>query len=66
MELIKKGVKVENVEEFLDARDEKEEILKIIAKKRSRYDDEKLILYLVRQGFSFQLAREMVQNYEKD
>ena len=40
---------------------EKEEILKIIAKKRSRYsDDEKLIAYLCRQGFQYGLVQEMV------
>ena len=43
---------------------EQEEIKKIIAKKRGKYNDEKLISYLCRQGFSFELARSLV--LEKD
>ena len=38
-----------------------EEIKKIIAKKRAKYDDEKLISYLCRQGFSFELAQSLVR-----
>ena len=41
-------------------------ILKIIEKKRAKYDDEKLVSYLCRQGFSYQLARNLVRTYEKD
>ena len=66
MELMKKGVSSEIIEEVLGARDDKEEILKIIAKKRAKYDDEKLIQYLCRQGFSWSLASELVQSYGKD
>ena len=66
MELTKKGVSSEIIEEVLGARDDKEEILKIIAKKRAKYDDEKLIQYLCRQGFSWSLASELVQSYGKD
>ena len=66
MELMKKGINREIIEEVLPKRNDEEEILKIIAKKRSKYDDEKLINYLCRQGFSFELVRNLVQNYEKD
>ena len=68
MELMKKGVKKEVVDAVLtnSERSDEAEILKIIARKRARYDDEKLIMYLCRQGFSFDLSRELVQTYEKD
>ncbi len=66
MELKKKGISNEIVEKVLDARDDEEEIKKIIAKKRDKYTDEKLIQYLCRQGFSYQLAQNLVQTYEKD
>ncbi len=40
-------------------RDEKEDLRKIIAKKANRYDDDqKLIAYLARQGFSYDLIKE--------
>lgn len=61
MELAKKGVAPEIVEEVLDGRNDEEEILKIIAKKRAKYDDEKLTRYLCRQGFSYQMAKELVE-----
>ena len=69
MELLKKGVHSEIIEEVLtdSERNDREEILKIIAKKRAKYpDDEKLIQYLCRQGFLYELSRELVQSYEKD
>lgn len=66
MELMKKGVSAEIIDEVLGARDDREEILKIITKKRAKYDDEKLIQYLCRQGFSWSLASELVQSYGKD
>ena len=68
MELFKKGVAAEIVEEVLahSERDEAEEAKKMIAKKRGRYDDEKLIAYLCRQGFSYQLARSLIQDSGKD
>ena len=66
MELINKGVAKDIIEEVLVGRDDEEEILKIIAKKRAKYDDEKLISYLCRQGFLYELAKEKVQSYEKD
>ncbi|MBR2753864.1 RecX family transcriptional regulator [Candidatus Saccharibacteria bacterium] len=66
MELIKKGISKEIIDEVLSNRNDEEEIKKVIAKKRDKYDDEKLINYLVRQGFSYQLAQNLVRGYEKD
>ena len=62
MELMKKGVSRDIIEEVLAASDrsDEEEILKIIAKKRAKYDNEKLTTYLCRQGFSYELSRELV------
>ena len=65
MELVKKGISREIIDEVVDVRDDEEEILKIIAKKRAKYDDDKLIRYLCRQGFSYQLAQSLVTR-EKD
>lgn len=68
MELMKKGVSNEIIEQVLESssRNDEEEILKIIAKKRARYDDEKLIQYLCRQGFHFETVRNLVQSYGTD
>ncbi|MBR2836959.1 RecX family transcriptional regulator [Candidatus Saccharibacteria bacterium] len=62
MELMKKGVVSAIIDEVLagSGRDERGEIQKMITKKRSRYDDEKLIQYLCRQGFDYSLVRELV------
>ena len=64
LELTKKGIAKEIIEEALEnsPRDETTEIQKIIAKKRARYDDEKLISYLVRQGFSYDAAKTAVES----
>ena len=63
MELMKKGVSREIIDEVVDSsgRDEAEEVRKMIARKRTRYNDEKLVAYLCRQGFSYDLVRELVQ-----
>ena len=61
MELIKKGVSREIIEEVLDGRNDKEEIRKMIARKRGKYDDEKLVEYLCRQGFSYDLVKRLVE-----
>lgn len=66
MELAKKGISKEIIDEVVSGRDDNEEIDKIIAKKRSKYDDEKLISYLCRQGFSYQLAQSRVLDFGKD
>lgn len=60
MELFKKGVAREIVDEVIDDRDDEEEIRKVIAKKRAKYDDEKLMGYLVRQGFSYDLVKQVL------
>lgn len=54
-ELASKGVGKAIVEEVLQGsgRNDTEEIMKIIKKKRSRYDNQKLMQYLARQGFSY-------------
>ena len=68
MELMKKGVSNTIIEQVLSSnlRNDEEEIKKVIAKKRNKYDDAKLIQYLVRQGFDFELARNLVQTSETD
>lgn len=69
MELLKKGVSKEIIEEVLadSDRNDEEELKKMIAKKRAKYDDEKLTAYLVRQGFQYDLVRELVaQTSEMD
>ena len=65
-ELMKKGVKKEIIDEVLSARNDDEEILKMIVKKRAKYDDEKLISYLCRQGFDYQRVQNLVRTYETD
>ena len=68
MELMKKGVSSDIINEVLSdsERNDEEGILKMIAKKRAKYDDEKLIQYLCRQGFDYQLVQNLVLTYEKD
>lgn len=57
LELRQKGVSSEDIEAALGASEEfseKDALRELVAKKRGRYDDEqKLIAYLARQGFSF-------------
>ena len=64
MELIKKGIAREIIENVLDRRDDEEELRKMIDKKRTKYTPEKLIAYLVRQGFSYDLVRRLVDEIE--
>ena len=68
MELMKKGVSGEIIDRVLNnsSRNDEEEILKMIAKKRAKYDDDKLTQYLCRQGFSYELVQNLVQSYGKD
>lgn len=63
MELRNKGVEPEIVAVAMERvpRDEDEEILKVIAKKRKKYNDFQLVGYLVRQGFNFQKAKDAVE-----
>lgn len=64
-ELQKKGIEADMINRLLDSetRDENEEIMKMIAKKRKKYDDFKLVNYLVRQGFGYQMAKDAVEKY---
>lgn len=65
-ELTQKGVSRDIIENVLSEtkRDDLNEMMKVIAKKRSKYDDDKLIQYLVRQGFDYDSAKTAVR--EKD
>lgn len=63
-ELRQKGVSSAIIEQAFAGsnRDETEELAKILAKKRHRYDDErKLISYLMRQGFSYESIRQTLK-----
>lgn len=61
-ELKQKGIADDVIESAFAAssRDDASEIEKMIKKKRDKYDDEKLIAYLVRHGFSYDLAKSAV------
>lgn len=62
-ELRTKGVSVEIIEQALTDgnRQDSDEIQKIITKKRSHYpDDQKLIAYLARQGFSYEEIKKAI------
>ena len=63
LELQRKGVSAEIIEQVLAARphDERAEIQRIIQKKGRRYDTPKLINYLVRQGFDYETVRSVVE-----
>ena len=60
MELMKKGVTREIIDEVIDERNDEEELRKMIARKRAKYDDEKLLAYLGRQGFSYDLIKQVL------
>jgi regulatory protein len=64
-ELRAKGVDQTIIDQAIQnsPREEKSEILKVIDKKRNKYDDEqKLIAYLARQGFSYDLIRDALSD----
>jgi regulatory protein len=68
-ELASKGVDRSIVESLLlqTERSDEDEIQKIIEKKASRYDDEqKLIAYLARQGFSYDDIKQAIQNTKSE
>lgn len=62
MELKRKGIDDKIAQAALEVvdRPEEEEILKIIKKKRAKYDDHQLVSYLVRQGFDYQKSKDAV------
>ena len=68
LELRQKGVEQDIIANALEKipRPEDEEIKKIIAKKRRKYDDFQLVGYLVRQGFNFQQAKEAVETSKRE
>jgi regulatory protein len=61
-ELRAKGVEQGMIDSLLasSTRNDDSEIEKIIAKKRTKYDDQKLIQYLARQGFDFDLIKQKI------
>lgn len=66
-ELRAKGVDQSAIDQAMQnsPRDEKSEIAKILAKKRHKYDDDqKLIAYLSRQGFSYDVIREALTDFD--
>ncbi len=68
-ELAGKGVSATTIESALasSGRSDSEEILKIIAKKRAKYDEEqKLIAYLARQGFSYDDIKQALTDSQID
>lgn len=63
-ELRTKGVDQSIIEQFLSEseRTDEDELAKVIAKKRSKYpDDQKLMAYLARQGFSYDDIKSSLQ-----
>ncbi len=67
-ELIAKGVDKVIIEQQLAASDrtDTDELQKIIAKKRAKYaDDQKLMQYLARQGFSYDDIKTAISSYEE-
>lgn len=68
MELKQKGVSDENIKLAFSevTRNEDEEILKMIKKKRAKYNDFKLVNYLVRQGFEFGRAKDAVEKSHQE
>ncbi len=67
-ELIAKGIKKEVIEEVISSSDrtESSEIQKLILKKRQKYNDEKLLSYLVRQGFPYDLAKSAIEEFDEN
>jgi regulatory protein len=68
-ELRAKGVSSETIDEAIAGsdRNDDEELSKIINKKKHKYDDEqKLIAYLARQGFSFDAIKKALSANEQD
>lgn len=67
-ELRAKGVEQTVIETAMQnsPREEKGEIWKILEKRRGRYDDEqKLIAYLARQGFSYHTIRDTLTEFDE-
>lgn len=67
MELRKKGISENIITAVFDKipRNDADELAKMVAKKAKRYDHDKLIAYLCRQGFQYQDVVDAVENYEQ-
>lgn len=67
-ELFSKGVSPDLIHETIQngTRDDKSEIRKIIEKKASKYDEQKLITYLARQGFSYSDIQAALSDTDDD
>lgn len=67
MELRKKGISENTITAVFDKipRNDADELAKMVAKKAKRYDHDKLIAYLCRQGFQYQDVVDAVENYEQ-
>lgn len=68
-ELAEKGISKEIIESVLrnGARDEREELRKVIARKINRYpDQQKLMQYLLRQGFNYSDISEELSTFSSD
>lgn len=67
-ELRAKGVEQQIITEAMQnsPREEKSEIAKIIAKKRHKYDEQKLMAYLMRQGFSYDTVRSALSDIDDE
>jgi regulatory protein len=66
-ELRAKGVEQQIISEAMQnsPREEKSELIKILEKKRHKYDnDQKLMAYLTRQGFSYDAIREALAEFD--
>ena len=70
LELRKKGIESDIIEKVLENSgdfDENAVLVKLVAKKRSHYDDErKLIAYLARQGFSYDKIKTAIVNFSQE
>lgn len=63
-ELMQKGINQSIIDLYMNESDrsDEEEIVKIIIKKRARYpEDQKLMQYLARQGFSYDTIRQAIE-----
>lgn len=66
-ELRLKGIDQTIIDEAMQnsPREEKDELVKVLEKKRSRYDDDqKLIAYLLRQGFSYDAVKDALKDID--
>ena len=64
---MKKGIDKSIIEKVLQTSDraDETEIAKIVKKKRAKYDDQKLLQYLIRQGFSYDDAKTAIEDFSE-